>query len=146
MNTAIIEGSDILKLIPQRPPIVMVDEFCGMDDKASYTALTVKSDNIFCTNGYLREPGIIEHMAQSAAARVGYIFTQKNQPVPLGYIGSVDKLSIHQLPKTGCRIQTQISILQELGGLTLISAQTTTGDTPIAECRMKIFLDIANEN
>lgn len=146
MNTAIIEGSDILKLIPQRPPIVMVDEFCGMDDKASYTALTVRQDNVFCSNGYLREPGIIEHMAQSAAARVGYICSLNSQPVPLGYIGSVDKLTIHQLPKNGSRIQTQISILQELGGLTLISAQTTTDGTPIAECRMKIFLDIANEN
>ena len=50
-RTPIISGEEILKLIPQRPPIVMVDTFCGIEDNSSYSGLTITSDNIFCQDG-----------------------------------------------------------------------------------------------
>ncbi len=146
MNTSTIQGSDILKLIPQRPPVVMVDAFYGIEEGVSHSGLTILDSNIFCAGGHLREPGIIEHIAQSAAARMGFIFMQKNEPVPLGYIGSVDKLAIHKLPELGSELRTRISIVQELGNLSLISAESTANGEPVAECRMKIFLNIGNEN
>ena len=65
---------NILDLIPQRAPIVMVDEFLGIEDSVSRTRFTVTQDNIFVDNNKLSECGLIEHIAQSAAARVGYIF------------------------------------------------------------------------
>ncbi|EGJ99706.1 hypothetical protein [Dysgonomonas gadei] len=136
----IIRGEDILNLIPQRPPIVMVDKFYGIEDDCSYTGLTVSPDNIFIENNRFKEPGIIEHIAQSAAARVGYICRQNNVPVPLGFIGSVDKMTIHTLPKVGEDLDTEIKIIQEVAEITLISATVKTGDNLIAECRMKIFL------
>lgn len=40
----IISGEGILNLIPQRPPIVMVDSFCGIEDNCSYSGLTVTDD------------------------------------------------------------------------------------------------------
>ncbi len=55
----IISGEEILKLIPQRPPIVMVDTFCSLEDNSSYSGLTITSDNIFCRDGRLQEAGII---------------------------------------------------------------------------------------
>ncbi|MBO7495794.1 MAG: hydroxymyristoyl-ACP dehydratase [Salinivirgaceae bacterium] len=134
--------SNILDLIPQRPPMVMVDAFYGVEDGTSRSGLTVESGNIFCKGGVLREPGIVEHIAQSAAARAGYIFKMKNEPVPLGFIGSVDKLTIHRLPRVGNKLQTTISVMQEMGGLSLISAKTEDNEGPVAECRMKIFLKI----
>ena len=39
-------------------------------------------------------------------------------------------------------MQTEISVLQEMGGLSLISAKTEDNDGTVAECRMKIFLKI----
>ena len=45
-RTPIISGEGILNLIPQRPPIVMVDSFCGIEDNCSYSGLTVTDDNI----------------------------------------------------------------------------------------------------
>lgn len=45
---AIIHGEGILGLIPQRPPIVMVDSFFGIEENCSYSGLTVTPDNIFC--------------------------------------------------------------------------------------------------
>ena len=70
---------NILDLIPQRAPIVMVDEFLGIDNNVSKTRFTVKEENIFVDNNQLSECGLIEHIAQSAAARVGFIFKNNQQ-------------------------------------------------------------------
>lgn len=137
----IIQGEGILNLIPQRPPIVMVDTFYGIENDCSYSGLTITPDNIFCQEGKLQEAGIIEHIAQSAAARIGYIYLQKDEPVPLGFIGSVDKLTIHNLPEIGQILSTEITIIQEVFDITLVSACVSTPDKVIAECRMKIFLE-----
>lgn len=137
---AIIHGEGILGLIPQRPPIVMVNSFFGIEENCSYSGLTVTSDNIFCEAGKLQEPGIIEHIAQSAAARIGFIYTQQGAQVPLGFIGSVDKLRIYNLPEVGMKLFTEITVVQEVFDITLVSAQVKAGEELIAECRMKIFI------
>lgn len=131
---------EIYQLIPQRPPIVMVDAFFGIEENQSYSGLTVTEDNMFCQTGRLQEPGIIEHIAQSAAARIGYIYLQQNEPVPLGFIGSVDKLRIEHLPEVGSKLYTEITVVQELFDITLIAAKVKSGETLVAECKMKIFL------
>lgn len=137
---AIIHGEGILGLIPQRPPIVMVDSFFGIEENCSYSGLTVTSDNIFCEAGKLQEPGIIEHIAQSAAARIGFIYTRQGAQVPLGFIGSVDKLRIYNLPEVGMKLFTEITVVQEVFDITLVSAQVKAGEELIAECQMKIFI------
>lgn len=136
----IAEGDALLSLIPQRPPIVMVDKFYGIEEDRSYTGLTVTSDILFIENNHLHEPGIIEHIAQSAAVRVGYGCVQSKRPVPLGFIGSVDKMTIHLLPEAGQELDTEIKIIQEVGEITLIGATVKCGDILVAECRMKIVL------
>jgi predicted hotdog family 3-hydroxylacyl-ACP dehydratase len=111
---------NILDLIPQRTPIVMVDEFLGMDNNVSRTRFTIYNDNIFVENNEFSECGLIEHIAQSAAARVGYIFKSKDLPIPIGYIGSVNNFVISQNPKVGEVINTTIEIIQEVFNITLI--------------------------
>lgn len=135
-----LTGEALLALIPQREPMVMVDTFSGIDDNASFTAFTVTQENLFCEKDYLQEPGIIEHIAQSAAARTGYLYRQKGEPVPTGFIGSVDKMKIYSLPSVGSRLNTEIKVEQEVGDITLISARVCVGEVVIAEGQMKIFL------
>lgn len=133
--------NNILDLIPQRAPIVMVDEFLGIDNNVSRTRFTVYNDNIFVSNGEFSECGLIEHIAQSAAARVGYIFKSKNLPIPIGYIGSINNFVIYQNPKVGEAINTTIEIIQEVFNITLIQAYCHIDGKEIASCRMKIFLE-----
>jgi len=133
--------NNILDLIPQRAPIVMVDEFLGIDNNVSRTRFTVYNDNIFVNNGEFSECGLIEHIAQSAAARVGYIFKSKNLPIPIGYIGSINNFVIYQNPKVGEAIITTIEIIQEVFNITLIQAYCHIDGKEIASCRMKIFLE-----
>ena len=137
---ALIQGEEILSLIPQRHPIVMIDAFYGADEVLSYSGLTVKPDTIFCENNLLREPGLIEHVAQSAAARVGYLCIKQNIPVPVGFIGAIKNFQIYRLPAIGETLHTTIKIEQDIMDITLISAKVMVGDDVIAACEMKIFL------
>lgn len=132
---------NILDLIPQRAPIVMVDKFLGFDGNVSKTSFAILDNNIFVHEGIFSECGLIEHIAQSAAARVGYLFHSKEQPIPIGYIGSVNKFELLDNPKVGDTISTTIEVIQEVFNITLIQATCHIDTKEIASCRMKIFLE-----
>jgi 3-hydroxymyristoyl/3-hydroxydecanoyl-(acyl carrier protein) dehydratase len=132
--------NNILELIPQREPMVMVDEFLGMGEAVSKTRFTVREDNLFVDNGQLSECGLIEHIAQSAAARIGYIFKSKNEPVPIGYIGSVNDFIFSRAVKPGETIETTVKVLQEVLNITLIEARCYINDKEVASSKMKIFI------
>lgn len=136
----ICQGEELFRLIPQRPPMVMIDRFYGIEEDTSWSGLTVTTDNLFCRDGVLQETGIIEHIAQSAAARVGYIYMLRKEPVPLGFIGSVEKMKLFRIPSAGAELYTGITIVQEVFDITLITAEVKENDELLAECRMKIYL------
>lgn len=132
----------ITELIPQRAPIVMVDEFLGMEEgNVSRSQFTVCADNIFVDDGVLDECGVIEHIAQSAAARIGYLYREERKDVPLGYIGSINNFQLFSHPKVNDTIVTKIVIIQEVFNISLIEAQCSVKDNCIATCRMKIYLE-----
>lgn len=132
---------NIIDLIPQRAPIVMVDEFIGIDGNVSKTRFTIYEENIFVDDNKISECGIIEHIAQSAAARVGCIFKSNNQPIPIGYIGSVNNFELKRHPRVGESISTTIEVIQEVFNITLIQAHCYVDEEEVASCKMKIFLE-----
>ncbi|MBX2921377.1 MAG: 3-hydroxyacyl-ACP dehydratase [Chitinophagaceae bacterium] len=131
---------DILPFIPQRPPFVMVDELVSVEDASGVTRFAVKADNIFIQDGYLTAPALVENIAQTAAARIGYICNKKNEPVPVGFIGAVQNLEIKELPAVGDQIETEIIIKNQVFDVTLISGKITGKGRELAVCDMKIFL------
>ena len=124
----------------------MVDNFYGIIDNCSYSSLDIVEQNIFCSNGKLDECGIIEHIAQSAALRVGYTYKSQGKEIPIGFIGSVNNLEIVEFPLIGEQLQTTITIEQEFMSFTVIKAITQSNDKLIAQCRMKIFLQEEQNN
>jgi predicted hotdog family 3-hydroxylacyl-ACP dehydratase len=145
VETPIIEGAEVSALLPQKPPMEMVDKLWTHDDTYSVSGLLITSDNVFSKDGFFTEPGLMENIAQTAGLRLGYMVSlmQKNgQAVkpPLGYIGAIKNLIIHELPKIGDELRTEIFVQAVVFEVTLISAKSYVGDTPIAQCEMKIFL------
>lgn len=92
-------------------------------------------------NDCFTEFGLIEHIAQSAAARVGYICRKENKPISIGYIGAISNMEIVFLPKINDMLETRIEILQEVFNITLIKAESFTDGRLAASCQMKIFLN-----
>src|SRR5258708_192834 len=97
---------NILSLIPQRPPFVMIDRVAHSDAAITRTSFKVTADNIFVINGKFREPGLLENIAQTAAAGAGELAMRENRPVAIGYIGAVKNLEIGDLPAVGDELLT----------------------------------------
>ena len=135
-----IKDIDILTLIPQRRPFVMIDRLLSFDEIESSTDFVIKEDNIFCKDGLFLETGIMENIAQTCAARIGYININNNESVKIGVIGSIKDLIITKLPKVGATLLTKVKVLSEVFAITLVEAEVYDNDELIAKCEMKISL------
>lgn len=136
-----IPVENIQDLIPQRPPFIMVDKVLSFSETGFSTGFSIKADNIFTENGLFKEPGLVENIAQTAAARAGYVSKAKSKPVEVGYIGAVNNLEIYALPKTGDELITEITIENQIFDVTLISGKITCNNEIIVQCKMKIFIN-----
>ena len=54
---------DILDILPQQQPFVMIDKLLLFDEKKTVTELAVRSDNLFFDQGRLSESGLVENIA-----------------------------------------------------------------------------------
>ena len=145
-DQVIASGEKLEMLIPQKAPFVMVDKLISTDNSKTITGLTITENNFFTNNGFFTEPGLIENMAQSAAAKIGYQYQQINAPIPVGFIGAIKNLKIYKLPKQGMEITTEIVIDYEIQDFSLISGKVFEGSELLACCEMKIFLQKNNPN
>lgn len=135
-----IRDIDILSLIPQRRPFVMVDRLTAFSETLSTGELTITGDNLFCRDNVLTETGIMENIAQTCAARIGYINMTNSESVKIGVIGAIKNLRIFGLPKVGDTITTTVKVVCEVLAITMVTAEVRCGDTLIASCEMKISL------
>ena len=134
----LLEADDVVALIPQKAPIVMVDMLYECMPEKAVTGLTILSDNIFCEDGLFREPGLIEHIAQSAALKAGYEQQAKNCPPQIGYIGSVKNFKLYSFPLVGDQLITTITILHIVGDVSVLSGKVECRGAIVAECEMKV--------
>ncbi len=127
-----------LDLLPQRPPFVMIDRLTCCDEETASARFTVREDNLFIEKNALLASGLIENMAQTCAAHLGYRNLAGGLPVKIGYIGAVSRLRLSRAPKVGETIDTAIRIEEELLGTTLADVKACIGEETIATARMKI--------
>lgn len=131
---------DILELIPQRPPMVMVGNHISYDEKNTVTTFFIRNDNIFCKDGFFTEPGLIENIAQTCAVRIGYFNKINEKEILIGFIGAIKELKIHFLPAAETEITTEIFIETEIIGFTLILGKVFSNGNISAECEMRILI------
>jgi predicted hotdog family 3-hydroxylacyl-ACP dehydratase len=130
---------NVLELIPQRPPVVMIDCLAETRENYAKAKLTVKASNLFCLNGFLQEAGIIECMAQTAAAYTGYLCLTNHKDILPGFIAAIKYLFIYELPAVDTEIISEIFIENEVLGYVIVTGKVTQNTHMIAECEMRIF-------
>lgn len=119
----------------------MVDQLTHFDEVITRTHLKVAADNIFVENNELTESGVIENIAQTCAARMGYINKYLcADEVKIGFIGSIKDLIFEKLPKVDDSLKTTIEVVSEIFAITLVNAKVEVDDQLIASCEMKISI------
>lgn len=140
MNYEIKTDKPIQQFLPQQPPFVMVDRLVEISDKGGVTELRILADNIFVDNGEFSSAGLLENMAQSCAARIGYINCASGGSVKNGVIGDIRNFNVARNPKCNDVIRTYITIDEEIFNFTLATLQTKIGEEVIASASIKIAL------
>jgi 3-hydroxyacyl-[acyl-carrier-protein] dehydratase len=135
----LVPRHDIIQFIPQREPIVMVHTLLEANDEQASTSFTIESGNVFLSNGYFAEPGLIENIAQTAAVQAGYHYAQQNMPVPIGYIAAVKNLKIVELPKENSTIHTTVKVTNKVLDVTVVEGMVEQNGKLVCSCEMRIF-------
>ena len=134
------EKIDILALLPQRPPFVLIARLVHFAAHRTVPRFTVPEGHLFCEEGCLQAAGLIENIAQTCAARMGYINLINAERVKLGFIGAIRELESRRRPRCGETLGTTIENLEEIFRMMLVDAVVRWGDEVLATARMKIAL------
>ena len=127
-----------LPLIPQRPPFILVDNLLSCNEEVVVTDFHIPQDHILVQNGVLSEVGLIENVAQTCAARIGWINREK--PIPIGVIGAVNNFEYYTLPVAGETITTTVTVSSAVFEAIIVHAETKCNGQSVAQCDMKVFV------
>lgn len=133
-------GDELLALIPQRPPMVLVETLLTCADNRTVSRFRVPADCALVENGVLSEAGLLENIAQTAAAGAGYGYQQQGRPAPIGYIAAVRNLRVGALPAVGTELTTEVQVVNQVLEFTIVQGTVKAAEVTFAECEMRIFI------
>lgn len=131
---------NILSLIPQKPPFVMVDTLLYADETITKSNFTIRAENVLVKNNEFQESGLMENIAQTAALRAGYMAAEEGTEVKPGFIGSVKDFEVFKLPKVGDQLITEIVVENQVFNVTIFSGKAWCNEQLMASCEMKVFV------
>ena len=132
--------SEIINYIPQRAPFIAVHNILEATDGFAETQFEVLPDSIFVTEGLFRESGLLENIAQTAAAQIGFVRKKRGLPVPSGYIASIKNLNVVSFPPIGSVLTTSIQITNHVLSVVLLEGLIRLQGDVVCQCEMRIFV------
>ena len=136
----IADESTIIEYIPQKTPMVLIGKLHSSENGRTVSSFLISEDHLFCDKGQFLEAGLIENMAQTAAAGAGYKSKQEGKDPMVGFIGGIKNLRIYSLPRTGDEIVTEITIEHQVFDATVVNGKIFLNEKLIAACELTIFL------
>ena len=112
------------------------------DLKTAVTSFAIRSDNIFVENGELKPYALMENIAQTCAAQLGFVdkHIKGCSGVRIGFIGSVKNMQVEAAPRVGETLRTCMEVLEDFGDMKLVVAESFVGERKIATTEMTIAL------
>ena len=134
---------DVTTLLPQQPPFVLIDHLLQYEEKVTTTSLQVREENMFVEDGQLNPCAYVENIAQTCAARLGYINKYiYHRDVCIGFIGAVRNLVVLRSAHVGEKLTTTITVREEVMQLTLVDAIVQVGEETVCTAEMKIAVSV----
>ena len=123
--------------------MVLVDALVHCEYAYAESRFTVPMEGVFVAGGALTASGLVENMAQTTAARIGYLALygpQADGKVRIGVIGSIKQLSVSKLPAVGSLLQTRVDLVEEWGDMILAKADVQVEGESCASCEILVSL------
>lgn len=136
----LVSRNDITTYIPQQPPFVMVHQLLEADEVKVKSEFKIEADNLLVEDDFFSEAGMIENLAQTSAAQVGYFARKQNIPVPIGYIASVKDIKIFKRAHVGETLTTIVRVTNQVLEMTLCSGEVLLNGELLCQCELRIFI------
>jgi len=131
----------VKRLIPHRPPLLLVDRLLEFKDQSGLIEATVMSDNILlCDDGGIDQIAMAELIAQSYAAVKGYDDLLHDKPVKKGFLVGIRKIHFNYRAFVGDRLLINVSTIASIGGFTVVEGKVMHDDDVIASGTIKLWL------
>lgn len=130
---------DIHGILPQQEPFVMIGNLVHFEMRSSTTTTLIREDNLFVEDGFFSPCGIMENIAQTCAARIGFYNKYiLGRDVQVGYIGAIRDYEIKDKVPVGSTITTIVDVIEEVFGMTLAYATVKRDGITIATGQVKL--------
>ena len=134
-----LRSVDIHTVLPQQEPFVMVGRLVSFGLESSTTETVIDENNIFVDDGFFSPCGMMENIAQTCAARIGFYNKYiLGRDVQIGYIGAIRDYEIRGKARVGDLVSTTVDVLEEVFGMTLAEAVVRCDGEIIVTCQVKL--------
>lgn len=135
----LLRSIDIHGILPQQEPFVMVGCLTHFELGSSTTETEIRNDNIFVDGGVFSAYGMVENMAQTCAARIGYYNKYVlNNEVQIGLIGAIRNFCVNSVVSVGDVVVTTVDVVEEVFGMTLANAVSRCRGDIVATAEIKL--------
>jgi predicted hotdog family 3-hydroxylacyl-ACP dehydratase len=132
--------TDIEKLIPQRPPMVMIDGYEKLSETSGRAVKHFTGQDYGCSDGVVSQGIFIECIAQTVAAHHGYKQLGSSGESPaMGMLVAIDHFEFFQSVPENSTIKIHIEKTDEIGPFHLIKGTVFLLDKKAARGQIKIF-------
>ncbi len=131
-------------LIPQRIPMICVDQLLYIDENSATSTFLIGLDFLFINEGKITAAGLMENAAQTAAARSGFIHQSLNENPILGFISTFKNIEILEYPNISDQLTTEVTIERSVFNMWFYDINTFVDTNLVMRGKMGIFLESLN--
>ncbi|MCC6151275.1 MAG: hypothetical protein IT461_13580 [Planctomycetes bacterium] len=135
-------SQEFRKLIPHRPPMVLVDDVPVWGPERIEATREVREGDPFVENGELGDAALIECLAQTIAAGDAQHARDKGGRVVKGFLTGLTNLKFYSRAKVGETITLEADCQKRMDGMGLFKAVARVGQRLLAEGTFKLYVDI----
>jgi radical SAM protein with 4Fe4S-binding SPASM domain len=127
-------------LIPQKPPMRLVDRLLSVGERVAEVEVVVRPDNLFARDdGTLDEVFYLEAIAQAAAAMNGFRSSRGAGNGPQGFLLGTRNLEVHGPTRLGDTLKIRVFKATRFGDFGIIEGRISRGNELLAQGEIKVW-------
>jgi predicted hotdog family 3-hydroxylacyl-ACP dehydratase len=133
---------DAARLIPHKPPMLLIDRILEVKERASLSEMKVREDMVFVNkNGMLDDASYPEIISQALAAMEGFRRIGSSNPLREGFMLGIKNLKVLGSARVGDTLHISIFKIAKYGDFGIVRGEVRNGDTLIAQGEVKVWQD-----
>ncbi len=131
---------DAARVVPHRPPMLLIDRLLEIKERASVSEMTVREDMIFVgENGKLDDASYAEIISQALAAMEGFRTLGGRSAQQEGFLLGIKNLEVLGAARVGDLLRISVKKIAKLGDFGIIRGEVSKGETVIARGEVKVL-------